>query len=154
MGLSQTLGRLTQLRQLKLTFGGARQCTKVLDYPMALTPLTTLTNLYVFFGWLDTGDVRALLVLTGLRVLTLHYSCLTDDIVPELRALTNLNTLELGDSGMTPAPSTLAPLINALNPFREARGWQPLYAGHGPCAYRTGGQPRQSYVQRNGAYIL
>jgi hypothetical protein len=131
MGLTQALAGLTQLRSLGLSLPVDGSYAKVLDYPLALAPLTGLTQLGVQFGGLDDADLRALLALTGLQVLHLTGSCCTDDVVPELRVLTNLKLLNLKCSGVT----SLAPVTDVLNPRCEARGLQPMAAYCLPSTY-------------------
>lgn len=122
--LSRALGGLTQLRSLALWPSAAAPIAKFLDYALTLPRLMGLTQLEIMWGHLDDGDVRALLVLTNLRVLKLSDCCLTDAILPEMGALTSLRTLRLKYCGVT----SLAPLTEILNPLRDARGWPPIDA--------------------------
>jgi hypothetical protein len=124
LGWSQAISSLTQLRRLNMDCSGGD--TKVLDFPLALCPLTALTRLEILSAGIDDGDLRALLVLTGLKELWFDGCLVTDEVVPELVVLTNLSTLALCVCEVT----SLEAVTRVLNPLREARGWRPVYAVH------------------------
>ncbi len=126
MGLTHALAMLTQLRTLSLYMYADGVDTKILDFPLALCPLAAVTELAINRGRLDNGDLRALLVLTGLKSLFLDGSCITEEVVPELVALRNLRKLILSNCEVT----SLEPVTRVLNPLHEARGWPPMYVCH------------------------
>jgi hypothetical protein len=127
--LSIAIAGLTQLRSLFVSAPSGYD-TKFLDYPLAVSPLTSLTVLSLYDARLDDGDIRALLGLAGLRHLTLCGSGPTDDVLRELGVLTNLEHLDLGGCAPTfkSVVKSLAPVTDILNPLREARGWRPMCA--------------------------
>jgi hypothetical protein len=126
MCLSHALATLTQLRTLRLYMWADEVDTKILDFPLALCPLAALTELAINRGRLDDGDLRALLVLTGLKSLFLDGSCITDEVVPELVVLRNLRKLILSNCEVT----SLEPVTLVLNRLHEARGWRRIYVCH------------------------
>jgi hypothetical protein len=126
LSLSQALAALTRLRSLEIYVRNLPAATKALDLSLALRPLTALTYLELHDAWLDNGDLRALLVLTGLRKLTVYGSHVTDEVVPELIVLTNLSSLTLGACKVT----SLKPVRRVLDPLREARGWRTMFVSH------------------------
>jgi hypothetical protein len=121
-GLTQAVAELTQLRSLSLAFVLDGH---TVDTPRDLTTLTALTRLYLGGDLLDKEDLQALLILKNLRELDLCFCGLTNDDVPELRVLTNLDSLKLSD---WTGSLDLAPVTNVLDPLREARGWPPMRA--------------------------